>query len=728
VNTINSTIERFTLKVAFCISALLALLIPVCFSLVSYQYMRGVLDVRSELCASAISDVVISNPVMWRFEELRLSEILEREANDTVAESRRIIDASNTIIAKNSTIIPSPKITRVRNIYDAGRIIARIEISRSLSQLLYTTILLALFSSALSAGLFFLLRSLHAKAISMAYKALKTSEKKYRSLYETMSEGLALHQAEFDADGTIASLRIIDVNHICATTFGATAGELIGCDSCVLFENAFYEYFADIQEVLANKNTFTFEMRVSNIDKLFSVRAFSPDHGVIATFFEDITERSNAEQQIQKMAYFDQLTELPNRSLFFDRLDQAMARAIREKNSLALFFLDIDRFKNINDSLGHSAGDQLLKGVAQRFKQQIRSSDTLARLGGDEFVVVATNLGTELNASYIAQNLIDTLQAPFQICGKDLHISTSIGIAIFPDDGNDTETLIRNADLAMYSAKEAGRNRFCFYSKEMNSKAHHRLEMEAGLRNALLHNELFLEYQPIMSSDGTKVMAAEALVRWQHPTHGRIPPVQFISLAEETGMIIALGEWVMRTACSKIREWNDAGLPRIRVAINVSSRQIEQNNFTDLVHTVIEETGANAAQIEIELTESCLVNQEGPHLAKVFGLREFGISIAIDDFGTGYSCLSYLKSLPISHIKIDKSFVDDICANIQNQAIVEAIITMSQKLGIKNIAEGVETGEQLRFLQERCCDEIQGYYFHRPLPVEAFEKLLREQT
>jgi diguanylate cyclase (GGDEF)-like protein len=727
MTSINRSIDQFTLRVALTISVLLAVLIPLIFSLVSYQYMRGVLDVRSALSADDVTRIIRSNPIMWRYEELRLSEILDHDTDDAVVESKRIFDTNGEIIAKNDVIVSKPSITRTHNIYDTGKVVARIEVSRPLGPLFFSTLLLAFFSSALAAGLFMLLRSHHSKVIKAAYNALGKSEKKYRSLYETMNEGMALHQACFDENGRLSSLRIIDYNPICAALFNRAPETLVGSDSHVLFGDNFTEFLTDLQQVLINKSTFAFEMSLPGMDRLFSVRAFSPEHGLIATFFEDITERSHAEQQIQKMAYIDQLTGLPNRALFLDRLGQAMARAVREKVSIALFFLDIDRFKNINDTLGHSAGDQLLKEVSQRFKRHIRTSDTLARLGGDEFVVIATNLGKELNASYVAQNLIDAFQAPFQLANKELHVTTSIGIAIFPDDGSDAENLLKNADMAMYSAKESGRNGFCFYSREMNSKAHQRLEMEAGLRNALHHNEFFLEFQPIMSVDGVKIVAAEALVRWQHPADGKIPPDQFISLAEETGLILPLGEWVLRTACGKIKAWNDAGLPQIRVSINVSSRQIEQKNFTEIVQSVIKDTGANPAQIEIELTESCLLNHACPNMAKVFSLRESGISIAIDDFGTGFSSLSYIKALPIDHIKIDKSFIDDVCGNKQDQAIVEAILAMSKKLDIRNVAEGVETVEQLQFLQQQGCSEIQGYYFHRPLPAEMLEELLREQ-
>jgi diguanylate cyclase (GGDEF)-like protein len=726
VSKIEQSIERFTLKVALCISLLLAVLAPTGYYLISYQYLRGVLDVQSELSADAVSGVVRSNPALWRFEELRLTEILERATGDNIAETRRVLDINGAVIAKNSIDVPPPRLTRVHNIYDAGSIVARIEVSRSLDHLLQLTVVVALFSIIIAGGVFFVLRTLPLSALKKAYRALGESEKKYRSLYETMKEGMLLHQVTFDDNQALESMCVIDVNPAGAAIFGDNRA-VVGSDSLLLLGDTLKEYFPELQSMIKNQSSFSFELTPPGMKKLFVVQAFSPDEGLIATLFEDITDRRQSEQQIQKMAYFDSLTGLPNRSLFLDRLNQAMARASREKGSLALLFLDLDRFKNVNDTLGHSVGDQLLTDVSMRLKRHIRNSDTLARLGGDEFVVIATNLGKELNATYVAKNLIEAVQAPFRIGNDRLHVTTSIGIALFPEDGTDTEALLKNADLAMYSAKESGRNAFSFYSPEMNRNAHLRMELEAGLRSALIREEFFLEFQPIINAADTRIVAAEALVRWKHPTRGRIPPDEFIPLAEETGLILPLGEWVLRTACSKIKAWSDAGLPQIRIAVNVSSRQVEQQNFAGIVRNVLLETGANASQLELELTESCLVNHAGPNIAEVFGLREWGISISIDDFGTGYSSLGYIKALPIDHIKIDKSFVNDIGTKFKDQAIVEAVIAMSQKLGIQNIAEGVENLEQLKVLKEQGCDEIQGYYFHRPLPAEALEKLLREQ-
>lgn len=722
-----STIEHFTLGVAWILSALITFLVPAIFFQISYQHLRTELIVQSELSANDIFELIKSNPSLWRYEELRLSELLKRRSKSTSGETRIIYDANNNIIAKNALEESLAHIHINHDIYDAGSAVARIEITRSLWPLLWQTLLITLCSASFSVILFFTLRILPRRSIRKAYQALQENEEKYRSLHDTMKEGMAQHRITMDNRGELISFTVIEANSACAEMFNCSQQQLIGRHSLDLFGKTFKKSLPELLNVFEHDNSYTFEMTLPDKGGFYQVTAFSKNPEVITTLFEDITARKKSEQQIRKMAYSDQLTGLPNRTLFQDRLNQAIAQAEQNGSSLAVFYLDLDRFRIFNDTMGRDTGDQLLIEVGQRLKKHIRVSDTLARMGEDEFCIVATNLVEELNASYVAQKLINSVLPTFLVGSKEIHITTSIGIAVFPDDGREPETLIKNADLAMYSAKESGRNIYNFYSPEMNSRAHARMELETGMRNALEQEQFFVEFQPIMDNETETISAAEALVRWNHPTRGRIPPDEFIHFAEETGLILPLGEWILRTVCSKMKQWSDAGLPQIRFSVNVSSRQIEQQNFAEIVREVLHSTGANAAQLEIELTESCLVNHAGSNIAEVFGLRDAGVSIAIDDFGTGYSSLAYIKTLQIDHIKIDRSFVSDIHTNLHDQAIVEAIMAMSQKLGIKNIAEGVETAGQLDFLKEHGCKEIQGYFFHRPLSVDAFEKLLKEQ-
>lgn len=727
MNQSDHSLQKLTLILASCISAFIAVLAPTAFFLLSYQGLKSTLVSQTMLSATSVNVIIRNSPKMWHFEALRLSELLEQPAHDNVTQRVKIVAGDGEVLADNKTVLPAPEVAHHLELFDAGAVVGYIEVSRTLRPIILSTAFITLLSVIASIVTFILFRRLPLRAIKKAFATLEENEKRYRSLYETMKEGMALHRVGYDSSGVFSTLTVINTNPSFQTMFGNGLEEIVGRNSFELFGATFHEYILERLMILEQGDTISFELQLPGNGNYYDIQAFSPEEGVIATLLEDVTESRKSEQQIEKMAYFDDLTGLPNRALFYDRMNQAIAHAGREKTTLAVFFLDLDHFKNINDSLGHSTGDQLLIECAQRLGRHIRTTDTLARLGGDEFVVVAQGLSEQLNATYVAQKLIDSLQYPFDINGKELHISTSIGIALFPEDGTDTETLIRHADMAMYSSKESGRNTFNFFSPVMNQKALRRMENEQGLRHALERNEFFLEFQPIICASTGLIAAAEALVRWNHPTRGRIPPIEFITLAEETGLIVALGEWVLRTACSTMKTLNDAALPPIRYCVNVSSKQIEQQNFHETVRTVLQETGANPAQLEIELTESCLVTHIDTNIMDVFGLRDWGITIAIDDFGTGYSSLSYIKTLPIDHIKIDRAFVTDICTNVQDQAIVEAIITMSKKLGMNNIAEGVETREQLEFLKAQGCGEIQGYYFHKPLSVVEFEKLLRTQ-
>jgi diguanylate cyclase (GGDEF)-like protein len=724
---VNHSLQRLTLILAWGISSLIAVLPPTAYFLVSKQSLQSTLESQTELTANEVNGIILANQKMWHFEEVRLSELLERRAHDNIPQKSQIHDAAGELIAKNSITVTTPAASHTLSIYDAGTTVGSITVSRSLLPLLQSTTLVALCSLVIASILFFVFRGLPLRAIKKAFETLEESERKYRSLYEAMGEGMVLHRVDLDENGDFSALTVIDANPSCVAMFSENLEGMIGRNSFELFGDTFREFILKMLKVLGQGDPISFELCLPGTGNYYNVQTFSPSQGLIATLFEDISERIKSEQQIQKMAYFDALTGLPNRTLFYDRINQAIALAVREKTSLAVLFLDLDHFKHINDTLGHSIGDQLLVESSRRLSQHIRSSDTLARLGGDEFVVVITRLGEQLNATYIAQKLIESLQTPFNIQGNELHITSSIGIALYPDDGINAETLIKHADMAMYFSKEAGRNAYNFFSPLMNQKALMRMENETGLRHALDREEFFLEFQPIICTKTQTIAAVEALVRWNHPTRGRIPPNEFISLAEETGLILPLGEWVLRAVCRIMKSLNDEGLPGIRYCVNVSSRQIDQQNFPEIVSSILQETGANAAQLELELTESCLVTNFDKNISDFFGMREWGITIAIDDFGTGFSSLSYIKTLPIDHIKIDRSFVTDICSNIQDQAIVEAIIAMSKKLGIQNIAEGVETREQLEFLQERGCGEIQGYLFHRPLSVEGFRELLTAQ-
>ena len=440
---------------------------------------------------------------------------------------------------------------------------------------------------------------------------------------------------------------------------------------------------------------------------------------------EDITARKLAEHRVQFLAYYDDLTGLPNRTLLQDRLAKALAAARRQKNKVALLFLDLDRFKDINDSLGHSVGDLVLQEVARRLKKWGREQDTIARLGGDEFLIMLTQVNDISDAAVATERLMDALTPEFVVQNQALNISCSLGISIFPEHGTDCETLMKNADAAMYSAKDAGRNNSRFFTEDMNAQVAERLTLESSLRLALSKNELFLMYQPQMDISTGRITGLEALLRWQHPELGLVPPDKFIRIAENSGLIVPIGEWVLRTACSQARKWQEEGLSAVTMAVNVSAVQFRQEGFCELIRKVLKETGLPPQYLELELTESLLLANADLMLSVVQKLKAMAVTLAIDDFGTGYSSFSYLRQFRVNKLKIDRLFVRDVAVNTDDAAITNAIISMAKSLHLKVIAEGVEDEAQMAFLRAHQCDEIQGYYFSKPLAVDKVAGKLR---
>jgi diguanylate cyclase (GGDEF)-like protein/PAS domain S-box-containing protein len=439
---------------------------------------------------------------------------------------------------------------------------------------------------------------------------------------------------------------------------------------------------------------------------------------------EDITERKMAQERIQVLAYYDELTELPNRTLLQDRLAKALAGAARRKEKVALLFLDLDRFKIINDSLGHSVGDLLLQKVAGRLKQWAREQDTIARIGGDEFLVVLNGIRDITDIAVAAERLMDAMTPEFDIEGHSFAVSCSIGISIFPEHGTDNEALIKNADAAMYCAKESGRNAFRFFTEEMNAQVVERMTFERDMRLALERNEFFLMYQPQIELQSGRVVGLEALLRWQHPTLGLVSPDKFIRVAESTGLILPIGEWVMKSACAAARAWREASLPFDTIAINVSALQFRREGFRELVEKTLTQTGLPPENLELELTESVLISNTEVTVPVLQELKAMGVHLALDDFGTGYSSLSYLSQFPVNKVKIDRSFIKAVPANTDDAAITRAIVSMCKSLNLRVLAEGVETEEQVRFLRAQQCDEVQGYYYSKPLRADMAKELL----
>lgn len=459
---------------------------------------------------------------------------------------------------------------------------------------------------------------------------------------------------------------------------------------------------------------------------LINVKHVSIRQGSILYSCRDMTEPKQTEERLQRLAHYDPLTGLANRVLFRDRLKRALAQARRHKWMVALMLIDLDRFKDVNDTLGHSAGDRVLISVADRLRECVRESDTVARLGGDEFIVVLPVLHDARRVSRIGDRIREAMTKPFHEGGRQVHLSTSIGTTLWPGGGDDDEELLRNADIALYRAKELGRNRLEFFSAEMNRDLLERAELEAALRRALEHGDLVLHYQPQVDFETGRIVCAEALLRWSHPTRGPMSPAKLIPLAEDSGLIVSLGEWVLRTACEQAVTWQKAGMPAIRVAVNVSGVQMKHPGFKETVVRILDDTGLDPTCLELELTETVTMEETETAREILGDLKITGISVAVDDFGTGYSSLSYLKHLAVDKLKIDRSFVKDIESNSDDKAIVAAIVRVGHSLGLKVIAEGIETRRQFDYLWALGCNVWQGYFFSPAVTKTEFTRMLAE--
>ncbi|MCK9284172.1 MAG: EAL domain-containing protein [Rhodocyclaceae bacterium] len=529
------------------------------------------------------------------------------------------------------------------------------------------------------------------------------------------------------------------INPAAAAMLGYGREELIGCNAHEIFFRT-QPTPADACEACPLKVVYRNSIAIRGREELFRCKdgtaltlEFSctpivengqPNGAVVV--LQDISERKRYLEQLERKSNFDDLTGLPNRNLLNDRLAHAIARCRKEGATVLVMTINLDRFKSINDSLGHAVGDKVLQEVAHRLVKRARKMDTLARLDGDDFVLV-TEASEKRTAPHLAQIMLELLTPPFEIEGRELFLTGSLGIALFPKDGEDGDTLLRNSAAAMYRAKAVGGNRFHFYAAEMNARSLERLEMENGLRRAIDRGELVLHYQPQLSLRTGEIIGAEALVRWQHPERGLVMPGEFIALAEECGLIVPLGDWVLRDACTQNKAWQDAGLPPVTVAVNMSARQFVAQDVVKLAGAILAETGLDAHYLELELTESVVMADAEAFIQATEDLKGLSITLSIDDFGTGFSSLNYLKRFAIDRLKIDQSFVRDITHDPNSASIALAVISLAHSLKLSAIAEGVETEAQLSFLRRRDCDEMQGYYFSRPVPAEAFEQLLRER-
>lgn len=547
---------------------------------------------------------------------------------------------------------------------------------------------------------------------------------------ETQRQQSAAMTASMDGIGILdGRLDFTYVNDALAKLFGyPTPQEIIGRSICDLYEPPEQvRLITTIVPLVQQRGRWRGEATGMRHDgSLFpqEISLTTIEGGGMVCVVRDITERTYAEEQIKHLAYHDALTTLPNRLLFKDRVTVAISHAQRHEGRVAVLFLDLDRFKVINDSLGHNIGDQLLQSVAARVQSCVRDSDTVARLGGDEFTLLLPELAHGEDAALVAQKILEAVRYPFHIEGRELYITTSIGISVFPEDGADAEALIKSADTAMYQAKEQGRDNYQLFNALVNAKALQRIALEHGLRRSLSHHELAVHYQPIFDFRTGRITGVEALLRWTDPEMGPIPPATFIPLAEAIGVMIPIGTWALRVACKQAREWHDAGFNTLTLAVNLSVCQLQQPDLVNLVREILAETGLPARMLDLEITESTAMQSPEASIRTLYELKRLGIRISLDDFGTGHSSLAYLKRFPIDTLKIDQSFVRDITRDPDTAAIVTAIIAMGHSLRLKVIAEGVEFTDQATFLKRRNCDQMQGYLINAPMPAAELGAIL----
>jgi diguanylate cyclase (GGDEF)-like protein/PAS domain S-box-containing protein len=557
-----------------------------------------------------------------------------------------------------------------------------------------------------------------------AEASLRESEERYRDVFEASPLPMWVWDDE--------KLVFLAVNEAAINHYGYTRDEFLRMNVRDIWapgEQIRYEESlrdrSQAQTLLLQRKHRTKDGRVIDVEA--TARQFMQDgHLVWLTLINDITERKLAEERLLHLAHYDVLTSLPNRVLFYDRLKQALAQAKRNQWIIGVMFIDVDRFKNVNDTLGHAVGDRLLQRVSERLIRSVRAGDTVGRLGGDEFAIVLSNLSSAQDANLIAQKIMVSFKEPLKLAGVELYVTASIGITLYPDDSTDQETLIKNADAAMYRAKDVGRNSFRFYTPEMNARALEHLSLENSLRGALERDEFVLYYQPKASLADGSIVGVEALLRWQHPDRGLVSPGEFMPVLEETGLIIPVGEWVLKAVCEQIRTWRRAGIAPVPVAVNFSPRQFASRDLGDTIKRILDEQQVDPRLIEVEITESSLMSNLEDTALILNYVGNLGVGLSIDDFGTGYSSLAYLKRFPFDVLKVDRSFVKDLTTDADDATITRALISMAHNLGLKVVAEGVETEAQLAFLVEHGCDEIQGFYFSRPLIPEECGSWIKE--
>lgn len=718
-------------RIAVAVAVLIAIGIPAGNFYIDYSSKAESLAFKSRLGASRVAQYIYTHDSLWQYQTLRLGEVihLPEESEEPIAQV--IYDRDGSLVLRQGRLLRPPVMERRTPIVVSGQSVGTLAVETSLWSAFVASLYVDLLSVVLAAAAYFAIRWLPLRALDRAIGELRTSERALATQNErldaaltNMVQGLCM----FDADGglVISNERFAEIyglpkDRIAA---GMTTRDLMAAAAAfgkVTDANP-KETLALRDAVARQPNGGAFVQRLTDGRSVSIGYRPRPGGGFVVTF-EDITARLAAEERVRHLAHFDALTDLPNRVSFYERAKTILAHLPRG-GSAAFLSLDLDHFKNVNDTLGHPIGDAMLKAVALRMNSCIREEDLVARLGGDEFALVQIPSAQAADLPALASRLVEVVGAPYEIEGHQIVIGLSIGIAIAPGDGADPGALMKNADLALYRAKADGGGTYRFFEPAMDARMQARRALELDLRKAVVNHEFVLEYQPIVNVKSGAITSCEALVRWRHPQRGLIPPAEFIPLAEETGLIVPIGEWVLRQACREAVGWPK----HVMVSVNLSPAQFRSRNIVQTVREALAQSGLPASRLELEITELVLLEETDGAFALLRQLRDLGIKIAMDDFGTGYSSLGYLRSFPFDKIKIDQSFIRDLPHKEDSVAIVRAVVGLSSSLGITTTAEGVENKDQLASLTSEGCNEFQGYLYSRPKPAADLEKLFAQQA
>jgi diguanylate cyclase (GGDEF)-like protein len=692
--------------------------IPAGYLFVEYSDVDNNLEFKAHLKANRLAKYIYSHDALWQYQTVRLAELIEVPEAHARGDQQRIFDAGGKLLIEVGAVPAYPAITQAAPIVVNGANVGRIEVAASARPLAINTSVIAALSCLLGIGMFFAVRVFPLWVLNRTLGVLESTQD---AALNNMSQGLVM----FDA-----SWKLVVCNNKYIEMYGLSRD--IVKPGCTLRELLKHragrgqlrhdpdQYGVELLTKLTSRKTANLVVGTTDGREISIASRPMPNGGWVVTH-EDITERRKAEAKISHMALHDALTNLPNRLFFHEQMKTRLAHLPRDQK-FAVLCLDLDRFKSVNDTLGHPYGDKLLRQVAERMRGCLREGDSIARLGGDEFAILQ-GLKQPDDATVLAARLIETASAPFEFDGHQAVIGVSIGIAIGPTDAADADQLLKSADMALYRAKADGRGTYHFFEPEMDALVQARRALELDLRKAVVNGEFELYYQPLVNLKKQEITGFEALIRWNHPERGLVAPLEFIPLAEETGLIVPMGEWVLRQACAEAVKWPT----HITIAVNLSPAQFKMRNLSQMVMSALAQSGLPAQRLELEITESVLLVDSESTLQILHQLRDLGVRISMDDFGTGYSSLSYLRSFPFDKIKIDRSFVHNLASNRDSMAIIRAVTGLSSSLGMMTTGEGVETQEELEYLKREGCTEAQGYFFSKPKPAGEILKMISKQ-